>query len=247
MNLVFVGFLFESFIIILATLVLILILKRYLIKKHRLTLYLFLIFLNLVLSVVFSWLSKILVLTTNIDYVYNEPNPAAQPNVPFPWLVTRIVDFRITVFFVAVAILISYILKVKVFGTDYVTSHKIIVYSFGAYTGIFCLFVYQRGNTLLDAINFLNVLVYMFMIYVPFMIRSIEAYKSVEEKTYRIAFFSLAIMSLSFILVFVFTLIDRITIIFGTEGFTPFYFAAWTFVIIGFLFAYLGYIRPKSA
>jgi hypothetical protein len=47
-------------------------------------------------------------------------------------------------------------------------------------------------------------------------------------------------------MVFVFTLLDRITIIMGSQGFTIFYFMAWIFVIVGFLGAYLGYIRPKS-
>lgn len=247
MDLVLIGMVYELIIIIIGVILLILILNRYLLKRHELTLYLVFIFLNLIIAIVFSWLSKILVLTTEIDYVYNETVVNVNPDVPFPWFVTRIVDFRMSIFFVALSAFLSYILKVKVFEKEYNPIGRIIIIIFGIYTEIFTLFIYERGNTLLDAISFLNILIYMFVVYVPFMFRSINAYKSVKESLYKTAFASLALMSVSFILVLVNLLIDRITIILGSSGFTIFYFVAWALVILGFMGAYLGYIRPGSA
>jgi phage-related holin len=87
----------------------------------------------------------------------------------------------------------------------------------------------------------------MALIYIPFMVKSLNAYKSVENPKYKKAFMSLAIMSLSLILVLVNQLIDRLFMIFlGIAGYTIFYFLAWACAIIAALSAYLGYIRPKT-
>lgn len=245
MNPVFIGMVFELIIIIIGAVLLWLSVKKYYIKKHQLTFYLLIIVLTLEISVIFSWLSKIIVLTTEIDYVYNQPN-VKFPNTPLNWLLFRIVDFRISILFVAIAVIFSYLLKVGVFGEGYNKLQRYLVFIFGGYVMFFTVLIYERGNTLLDAINFLNILVFMAVIYISFIIRLIGAYRSVNDPTFKRAFLSLAIMSLSFIMTFVFILIDRITIIMGSQGFTAFYFMAWIFVIVGFLGSYLGYIRPKS-
>jgi hypothetical protein len=245
-NLVFMGMLFETVIIAIGLILLILIYKKYTIKRHRLTLYLFAIVLSLLISVIFSWLSKIIVLTTEIDYVYNQLN-VKFPDTPLYWIIFRIVDFRISILFVAIAVIFSYLLKVGVFEEGYSTFQRYIVFIYGAYVMIFTIFIYERGNTLLDAINFLNILVYMGAIYITFSIKLMNAYNKVNDPTFKRAFLSLTLMSVSFIMTFIFILIDRITIIFGSEGFTIFYFLAWCFVIVGFLGAYLGYVRPKAA
>ncbi|MFX1259383.1 MAG: hypothetical protein ACFFAN_16125, partial [Promethearchaeota archaeon] len=84
-------------------------------------------------------------------------------------------------------------------------------------------------------------------IYFPFMKRSMEIYKAVDNPIYKKAFLSLAIMCLTFILVFLFVLLDRITILLGGEHFSIFYFLIWISVLIGFVAAYLGYFKPKSS
>ena len=242
---VFVGMIFELGIMIIGVILLGLILKKYFLKRHKYTLYLFIIFLNFVIGLFFSWLSKIIVLTTEYDYEYNQPD-VKYPNTPLNWILFRIIDFRISILFVAIAVIYSYLLKVGIFEQGYSQIQRRLVFIFGGYTIFFTVVIYERGNTLLDAINFLNILIFMTIIYVSFIIKLMGAYKSVQDPNFKRAFLSLAIMSLSFILTFVFMLIDRITIILGSEGFTIFYFLGWSSVIIGFLGAYLGYIRPKS-
>ncbi|MEJ2251558.1 MAG: hypothetical protein P8Y70_10315 [Candidatus Lokiarchaeota archaeon] len=231
----FIGFIFESIIIIIAVVMLILILKRYKEKRHKLTLMLFLIFLNYLIAIIFSWISKILVAFDLIS-LFN-------PNSISGQFIYRIKDFRFSEFFVAIAIFISYILKVNVFEDNY---HPILKYFVGIYGGFTCFYVliiYIQGNVLLDAFAFLLIFGFMSIIYIPFMIRSIKSYNTVERPAFKRAFLSLTLMSLSFMLIFLNFFIDRILILGGSPGFTLFYYLGWIFSVLGIAFAYLGYIR----
>ena len=228
---------FEIFILTFAAVLLVLILKKYLIKRHKLTRLLFLIFLGYFIAILFSWLSKVFVVT-QLNVV--------QDGSIITWMLNLIIDFRLSEFFVTIAIFLSYILKVNVFEKGYNTLQKYVIIIYGIFSCVYVLFIYENGNTLLDIIAFLIVFIYMVMVYAPFLRRSIESYRAVEEKTYKQAFLSLAIMSFSFMLIFLNFAIDRVLIFLGSPGFTVFYFLAWIFAIVGIFGAYYGYIRPKS-
>ncbi|MFW9784345.1 MAG: hypothetical protein ACFFFB_18850 [Candidatus Heimdallarchaeota archaeon] len=234
----FIGMIFELFIIIIAAVLLILILKKYFIKRHKLTRLLFLIFVSYFMAIIFSWLSKI--------FVVLELNVIQDGSV-IPWIYNRISDFRISELFVTIAIFLSYILKVNVFEKGYKIVLKCIIIIYGVFSSAYVLFIYYVGNTLLDIIAFLIVFIYMVMVYAPFLRRAVESYRAVEERSYKRAFLSLAIMSISFILIFLSFAIDRILIFLGSPGFTLFYFLGWISAIIGIFGAYYGYIRPKSS
>ncbi|MFX1498400.1 MAG: hypothetical protein ACFFBH_12805 [Promethearchaeota archaeon] len=242
----FVGMVFESFIIGIATFLLILILIKYYQKKHRLTLYLFLIFLNYVIAIIFSWLSKVLVLTTDQEYIYNQLAP--DPGTWQSWIILRIVDFRFSFVFLTIAILISYILKVNVFGKGYNKIQKYLVILLAGITAGYSFLIYQKGNTLLDAIAFLLVFLFMAVVYFPFLWRSYQSYKLTKERIFKNAFLALALMSIFFILVPLNFLFDRLMILIGGDefSFSVFYYLGWIFVICGIIGAYYGYIRPKS-
>ncbi|MEE9376615.1 MAG: hypothetical protein V3V33_01090 [Candidatus Lokiarchaeia archaeon] len=233
----FIGMIFEIFILTFAAVLLVLILKKYLIKRHKLTRLLFLIFLGYFIAILFSWLSKVFVVT-QLNVV--------QDGSIIAWMHNIITDFRLSEFFVTIAIFLSYILKVNVFEKGYKTLQKYVIIIYGIFSCVYVLFIYENGNTLLDIIAFLIVFIYMVMVYLPFLRRAIESYRAVEEKTYKQAFLSLAIMSFSFMLIFLNFAIDRVLIFLGSPGFTVFYFLAWIFAIVGIFGAYYGYIRPKS-
>jgi hypothetical protein len=163
------------------------------------------------------------------------------------WFYNIIVDFRLSELFVTFAIFLSYVLKVNVFEKGYNAMQRIIVIIYGIFSCIYVLFIYVSGNTLLDIIAFLIVFIYMVMVYTPFLRRAIESYRGVEEKIYRQAFLSLAIMSVCFMLIFLNFAIDRLFIFLGSPGFTIFYFLAWIFAIAGIFGAYYGYIRPRTS
>lgn len=233
----FIGMIFEIFILIFAAVLLVLILKKYLIKRHKLTRLLFLIFLSYFFAILFSWLSKVFVVI-QLEVV--------QDGSIIAWMYNIITDFRLSEFFVTIAIFMSYVLKVNVFEKGYNTLQRYVIIIYGIFSCVYVLFIYENGNTLLDIIAFLIVFIYMVMVYAPFLRRAIESYRAVEEKTYKQAFLSLAIMSFSFMLIFLSFAIDRIFIFLGSPGFTLFYFLAWISVIVGIFGAYYGYIRPKS-
>ncbi|TXT53435.1 MAG: membrane protein of unknown function [Promethearchaeota archaeon] len=235
----FIGMIFESFIIIIAVILLILIMQRYYEKRHELTLYLFSIFLNYVIAILFSWLSKIMV----VAQIFNILDPTSL----LGWFLYRIKDFRLSEFFVVIGIFISYIFKVKIFDDgEYNLLQKYLVIAYGIASGIYILIFYQVNNVLLDVIAFLLVAFYMCIIYIPFMRSSIKAYKSVEQEGFKNAFLSLTVMAFSFLLIFFNFFIDRLFILFGSLGFTLFYYLAWSFVLVSVISAYLGYIKPKS-
>ncbi len=228
---------FEIFIIIFAAILLILILKKYFIKRHKLTRLLLIIFTCYFLAILFSWISKVFVVV-QLNVV--------QDGSIITWMYNIILGFRLSEFFVTIAIFLSYILKVNVFEKGYNTLQRYIIIIYGIFACVYVFIFYEDGNTLLDIIAFLIVFIYMVMVYAPFLRRAIESYRGVDVKIYKQAFLSLAIMSFSFILIFLNFAIDRVLIFLGSPGFTVFYFLAWIFAIVGIFGAYYGYIRPKS-
>jgi hypothetical protein len=229
---------FETFIIVISVVLLVLIIKKYMIKRHNLTRLLLIIFTCYLLAIIFSWISKILAFT-QVSVI--------QDGSIIAWMYNIIIDFRLSEFFVTIAIFLSYILKVNVFEKGYNTIHKYIIIIYGIFACVYVLIIYENGNTLLDIIAFLIVFIYMVMVYVPFLRRAIQSYRGVEEKNYKQAFLSLAIMSFSFTLIFLNFAIDRVLIFLGSPGFTAFYFLAWISAIVGIFGTYYGYIRPKSS
>ena len=86
----------------------------------------------------------------------------------------------------------------------------------------------------------------MCYVYFPFVAASLKMYRLMKEPHYKRASLSLAVLGISFILVFVGFLADRLIMLFtDSEGYTVFYFAAWGFFIVGIFAAYLGYIRTS--
>ena len=87
---------YELIIIIIASIFLTFVLRKYLERRHKLTLYLFIIFLNFVVALIFSWLSKFLRLYSGLEYLVD-------PLAPDPMI------------FTIVALLYNYILKINIF------------------------------------------------------------------------------------------------------------------------------------
>ena len=229
---------FEIFIIFFSAVLLLLIIKKYFIKRHKLTRLLLIIFTGYFLAILFSWISKVFVVV-QLNVI--------QDGSIIAWMFNIILDFRLSEFFVTVAIFLSYILKVNVFEKGYNTLQKYIIIIYGIFTCVYVLIIYENDNVLLDIIAFLLVFIYMVMVYIPFLRRAIQSYRGVEEKIYKQAFLSLAIMSFSFTLIFLNFAIDRVLIFLGSPGFTLFYFLAWISAIVGIFGTYYGYIRPKAS
>lgn len=239
----FVAMVYEGIIIIIGSCLLFLIAIKYARNRNYLILLLFLIILNILMAIFFSWLSKVHILYSGIDYLQDESVP--DPLTPSSWILLRISDFRFSFLFITIATAISYVFRVKVFERGFKRPQEIIVIIYSCFTAFFSFFIYQKGNLLLDVLTFFFVFILMFIVYLPFMTRSFRSYKNTRSNIYRKAFLSLGVMSLSFILSLFCFLIDRIYIFYGHFGFTLFYFLAWIFVLIGISGIYFGYIYPN--
>lgn len=244
-----IGLIFESFIGTLFFVILILAYRKYQKKKHRFVLYLTLIFLNLTFAVIFSWIAKLLVITVGLEFNHVPDRAYVDETDPVNWFLLRIIDFRISLMFITIAMYITYVLEVNLYSEGYNKSQRLVIIIYTIFTAIFTFFFYERENLLLNTIDFFLVFLLMLAVYIPLFLKSYKAYKSVEEDQYKKGFLSLALFSIFYILILLNFLIDRVfTMIPGHElGFSIFYFLAWIFCIAGNVLAYLGFIRPRSS
>ena len=233
---------FEIFLVFFGSIFLILVILKYFQMKNRLTLYILLIFLFYILTIFFSMISKVIVLTTEYDYVYNQPS--GYPESPYSWIILRIVDFRISLALAVIGVYFSYKLKINIFKEEISRNQKIFITVFAGFSFFFSIFVYQRGNTLLDALNFLFILLFMSIVYFPFMLKCLHEYRTAAVHQLRGRFLSLALMSLNFMLVTFCFLIDRVLVLMGWSHFTIFYFLGWSSALFGIACAYIGYVKP---
>ena len=240
-HLYFIGMVYEGSIIIITAIFLGLVLFNYVKNRNMLTLLLFLLILNYFMAILFSWLSKVLILYSDLDYLYDDTVP--DPLKVSSWILLRLTDFRISFLFLTIASIFSYVFKVKIFGKSFNKSKKNFIFGLGTFTAFYSLVIYHKEILILDVIAFFFVFLLMGIVYIPFMKSSIKSYKNSNISNYRKAFFSLAVMSLSFVLILLCFLIDRIYIFMGDFGFTLWYFLGWIFVIIGVIGAYFGYLH----
>lgn len=234
------GAIFEGFIIVIASILCVMIYLRYIKKRTLLTKFLLFSFLSLDVAIIFSMISKIIYLTIYQIGLY--------PDAPYYWILQRISGFRISLAFVLLAILFTYLFKINIF-TDKDKVHVnpfFIVYCFASIIFVVVYSTWSFAAPADDSIGFLLVTIAMIWIYFPFMHESIKLLKKIEESAYKKAIFSLFLTALSFVLIFVCFLTDNILSIFTGPNYSIFYYFAWIFGVMSIAFAYFGYIRPSQ-
>lgn len=242
---VLVGFIYEIFVLAITLTFVLLAVKKYFEIKNKRTFYLCLVFLSILIAVIFSWFSKIITLWGPIEYVYNNPD-ATYPETPIFWVLLRIVDFRFALAFVAISAFFTYVFEKYLYEDEFLEIKFISYVIYSIFTLLFIFIVYERGNTFLDALSFLFLFIQVFVIYLPFMYRSLAEYRANDDSFLKKKLLSLASMSLNFMLVLLSFFIDRVLVLIGFPHFTFFYFLAWIFEIIAIFSAYVGYIKPRK-
>ena len=244
-ELAFIGMVYESIIIIIASIILVLIFKKYLEKKHRLTLILFVIFTLFGASLVFSWFAKVIFLFAGLDYV--DDAEVADPLTLESFFIMRIINFRFTFIFLTLGCAFNYYMRIKLFEEGYNQRERLFIFTFGVFTILYQIIFFIKNNTILEILAFSLIAIYMAVTFLPFMSRCFKSYKAVDNIVFKRGFLSLAIMNLAVSFILVFQLIDRLFILLlDSPGYTPFYFLGFLCAIIGYFGAYFGYIRPKS-
>ena len=241
----FIGMILELAVIIIAIIILSFIHKKYVQKRHRYTLLLFYIFCCFLVTIFFTWLSKIIILFGNLDYVNF-------PSVPDPltiesFFILRITEYRFSFAAFVVGAALTYVLRVNLFDTTYKRPEQVFIYSFGLFIVIFEIFFYSKAISILGVIGYVLLLLYVIIIYVPFTSRCIKAYKGIEEMVYKKGFLSLIVMSIGICSILIFNMLDVVYIVLYDISFTVYYYISLVSMIVGYLGAYFGYIKPRTA
>ncbi len=232
---------FELGILIASGVLLSLILRRHLQKRSTLTLLLFIIFLNMAIAIFFIMLAKIYV------YQYNNGETLLQSD-PWFWFIARVMDFRFGFMFIAVSILCAQIFRAKVFDKTPGQWVNYLEYLLGIFTVGWAMIAFQFKNTFLNVLLFALLMGYLLLVFIPFSLKSFRSGRStLVDERYRHAFIYLGLMGVCFIGVLGFNLVDQILHFFNNEvTYSIFYFLGWTSHLIGMLFAYFGFLRPKG-
>ncbi len=187
------GIIWESIVIAIAFIMLYLSCKIYIQKRNNLSLMLCFIFLNYMLSIIFSWISKLITFFFRIPYLNIASIP--DPRTLVSWILLRISYYRITFCFIIVAILLSYFFREKIFSVERKRNLEVPFVIIGLFELIFTLFLFDKGFAILDIFLFFIVFIYILIIYIPFFIKSFKAYRLTEIYSFRKAFLSHMMMS----------------------------------------------------
>jgi hypothetical protein len=235
------GFWYEIGIIIILIIFVGMIYQKYLVKRHKLTLILFGIFICFLIAVITSWLSKL------FDIYYPEIR-ASQGNFTLleDWFFESIWNFRFPMIMATISALFTFSLKIQAFQEQPMKLHLWLIWIF-AFVSIGFSIIFYTGEGFYTPIAFLLVFIYMLIVYISFMRRALIVRSQISDPKAKSAFASLAIMAFCFILIFLFFLIDQVLVVVIDSSFSIFYFLAWSWSILAILSAYFGYISPRGS
>lgn len=232
----------ELGLIIICTVFLILILAKYSKGKSKLKLLVFWIFFFIVLSLFFVFLSRITWDRYGVQYM--------DPQSIVGWFMFRIGYYRFAFIWISVSCYFSYSLKANVFDSEKKVGQHAFIIILGILVSAFSVITPSSFNDAFywDLASFGLTFIYVCIVYLEFIIKSFSLYKHIDksDKTYRNAIRSLVIMGLCFILTMLFYVADRVWSIFTLTSYSVFYYLADVAILIGIIFAYFGYVKPKA-
>ena len=202
------------------------------------SLLLFCTFLCLSLGIIFSLASKIIWLYFGGEDI--------TPDTDLYWIKSQIMGFRFSLGAIIIGAIFSYIQKEKLFQEERNKNKDILSMVIGAICFLICIILPRD----LDIIAFAAAFVYIAYVYLPFAVQTARVSRTLEKGTYQSAFKYLTVMAISFMLIFLCFLLDKvINSILRAQtgvihGYSVFYYLGWALALGGMWSAYLGYIRP---
>ncbi len=230
---------FELGVLIASGLLLGLILRRHFQKRSELTMLLFMIFLFMAIAIFFMMLAKIYYLFFNAEFLTDSD--------PWFWFISRVLYYRFGFMFITVSILCTHIFRVKVFEAKPAKWVNYFFYAFGIFIIMWAMVFFIFKDLFLNLILFALLMIFLLLVFVPFSIQSFRQGRSTRlVARYRKAFIFLGLMGVCFIMVLMFNLFDQLAhFIDNNITYSIYYFLGWISHIIGMLFAYFGFLRPK--
>lgn len=239
---------FELGVIVISNIILGLILRIFLEKRKQITRILYFSFLGFLLPIFCSFAPKVIKVfyggTLTLEQMLGSPGTLLN------WFLLRLFEWRISLMFFLIGIY-----GFSIFGQiTFSEGNNKKVYPkaclvFLAIGIIVVLFIYYPGDVVLQGIAFLYVAFYTIFVFFPILNRSLKIYLRreslpIQKRTIAKQFIYIALMALFLILVITSFGFDGLYHLLTTLGYSIFYYLAWTFAILGFLTAYLGYILP---
>ena len=230
---------FEGSLIFLIAVFLLLIFIKYIKGRSKLKLLVFWIFF-------FIFIAFLLVFTSRLTYysldVENYPNLISR------WFLLRIGWYRFSFALIIVSTYFSYILKEAIFDSKRNKGMYVVMVLLGIGGIAFSLISSSTdagADYYLHLGVFIVVFVYVCIVYIEFIIKSTKLFKHIEKtnKTYRNAILSLIIMAYCFISAMLMFVCDRLFI---EAPYSVFYYLADVSILVGIIFAYFGYVKPKA-
>jgi hypothetical protein len=231
----------EASLIFLIAVFLILILIKYRKGKSKLKLNVFWIFLFILLAFLGVLGSRLTYYPLNVE---------SYPNDIMRWVLLRLGWYRFSFAFILISTYFSYLLKEAIFDTQRKKGRYFIILFICVAGSIFSIVTPSSENDTIYYLSiFLVVFLYVFIVYIEFIIKSISLYKHIEktDTTYRTAILSLVIMAFCFIIAILMFVSDFVyKYLTDIEDYTVFYYLADVSILVGIISAYFGYVRPKA-
>jgi hypothetical protein len=240
-----VALFYEIAIIIVFSVFLSLVIRRYLEKKNKMTRLMVKMFVCYQIGILFSIVSKFF----NARW---GGVPYESVNAELLWLVARLHAGRFGFMAILLGTFFAYQMNVEIFEKKISERKFLFMIIFTVVTEAIMLFLYEFNSTVGKAVQsfelvaFAFMLVYMIAVYFPFMIKAFLLSKRIEEPIYCKAVKSLGVMAMSLILIFLCFVLDRLMLILFNWAYSIFYFLGWVWAIIAIYAAYAGYIMPSS-
>ncbi|MBN2156518.1 MAG: hypothetical protein JW776_10790 [Candidatus Lokiarchaeota archaeon] len=230
---------FEGSLIFLIGVFLLFILIKYRKGKSKLKLLVFWIFFFILLAFLLVFISRLTYYRLDVE---NYPNLLAR------WFLLRIGWYRFSFALIIVSTYFSFLLKEAIFDSKRNRGMHVFIVLLGIGGIIFSIAspsTAALSDTSYHLGIFLTVFLYVFIVYIEFIIKSTKLYRHIEktDKTYRNAILSLIIMAYCFISTMLMFVFDRI---FFEDPYSIFYYLADVLILVGIVFAYFGYVKPKA-
>ncbi len=236
-------------VLILSITSLLLAFRKYKDKQNNLLLYLSYLFLFYTLYLIFN-IAQRSISTLYFDSSFPTDDDSSNPM----FLIFKLL-YCLDLSFCAISSIFAYKFKNKTFSIEKTTLYSKSVFIVGIIALILSLMIAIPQISLIIALFAgITVTSHLFSIYIPFSFEAIKTYRRMKEtdvdKKYTNAFLYIGIMALSMVLRNISFYMDAIpAIIQPSEWFvqtnvSPFYLMGWMFLIIAYIAAYFGYIKP---
>lgn len=234
--------LFEINVCLLGLIISVLTYRRYKQNSQASLKYLFHVFRCAVSAIFFSLIVKLFYMYYEVAFFPRE--------LMDTWFFSRLLSFRFS--FICIAASAHFVLlfsrEVMVLSNTIISENTRIRIDriYLVISIIVYLVLWEYENYIFDAICFLMLALHSLVVNIPIAVRFLKISRQQRENPHLRSLRYIGFMSVSFMLIILFLLIDRLLIVFGSYGYTIHFYLAWASALAGIISAYYGFIRDVT-